>query len=394
MPTPAFLPINIGVVHFIGIGGIGMSGIAEVMHSLGYKVQGSDIKESDLTRRLKSLGIPIFIGHSSHNVDNSAFVVYSNAVSRSNPELQAAINSKKHIVKRAEMLAELMRHFWSIAIAGTHGKTTTTSLTATVLEGAGLDPTVINGGIINKRGVNAWLGNGHWIITEADESDGSFLRLPATIGVITNIDDEHLDFYKNSQNLSDSFKNFLENIPFYGLGIVCIDSENVEQIIQQIHDRRIITYGFHPNAMFRAQNVQTINNSTSFNIIIQKEALTNRDFPNEIHITMPMLGLHNVQNALATIAVASEIGIESKTIIESIANFKGVKRRFSVIGKAKGITFIDDYAHHPVEIIATISSARLIAKRRVVAVFQPHRFSRVHHLYSEFIDAFRDVDAV
>ena len=394
MTSPPFLPVNIGILHFIGIGGIGMSGIAEVMHALGYTVQGSDIKESTITQRLKTLGIPVFIEHNPLNINDAAFVIYSTAISRANPELQAAIQQKKRIVKRAEMLAELMRNSWSIAIAGTHGKTTTTSLTAALLEAGGFDPTVINGGIINTRGVNAWLGQGKWIVTEADESDGSFLRLPATIGIVTSVDPEHLDHYKSVENLHNAFRSFLENIPFYGLGITCIDHEQVRHITQSINDRRIITYGFHQDAIVHAHNVKTINHSTSFNVTLNPTPALPSQTEKTFSVSLPMLGNHNVQNTLAAIAASASIGVHHETIIHALSQFRGVRRRFTLVGEHFGRTFIDDYAHHPAEIHATLSSAALIAKNKIIAVFQPHRYSRIQHLYPQFITSLKRADIV
>ena len=388
------LPLDIGLIHFVGIGGIGMSGIAEVLHNLGYKVQGSDIAESANTRRLAELGIKVAIGHRADNLDSAQVVVVSSAVKKDNPEVLAARARLVPVVRRAEMLGELMRLRWSIAVGGTHGKTTTTSMVAAMLDAGGLDPTVINGGIINAYGTNARIGQGDWMVVESDESDGSFLRLPATIAVVTNVDPEHLDHYGTFDALRDAFVRFVENIPFYGFAVLCADHPEVQALIPRVADRRIITYGLGVNADIRAMNLHLNRNGATFDALVEHRA-TNQSRTIS-GLRLPMFGRHNVQNALAAIAVAQEMGLPDDTIRQALASFSGVKRRFTKTGEAHGITIIDDYGHHPVEIAATLRAARQSygGSGRVIAVMQPHRYTRLASLREEFATCFTDADAV
>jgi len=386
------LPLDIGRLHFVGIGGIGMSGIAETLHALGYQVQGSDVAASTNVRRLRAAGIPVVIGHSAENVEDAAVVVVSSAIDAGNPEVSAARARLVPVVRRAEMLAELMRLKWAIAVGGTHGKTTTTSLIAAVLDAAHYDPTVINGGIINAYGTNARLGDGDWMVVEADESDGTFVKLPAAIAVVTNIDPEHLDFYGDFDAVRDAFATFVSNIPFYGFAAMCIDHPEVQALIPKLSDRRIVTYGLIPQAEVRGTNIESEPTKVRFDVEITPRG---DGAPRKIAgLTLPMLGQHNISNALAAIAVASEMGIEDDAIRSALAGFAGVKRRFSRTGEAGGITVIDDYGHHPVEIAAVMDAARAAADGRVIAVFQPHRFSRVASLFDEFCTCFNDADTV
>ena len=389
------LPLSIGTIHFVGIGGIGMSGIAEVLHNLGYSVQGSDVADNPNVRRLRALGIQIAIGHAAQNIGDAAVVVVSSAIKADNPELAAARASLLPVVRRAEMLGELMRLKWSIAVAGTHGKTTTTSLVAAVLEGAGYDPTVINGGIINAYGTNTRLGAGDWMVVEADESDGTFVKLPATIGIVTNIDPEHLDHFGTFDGVKAAFDSFVQNIPFYGFAALCIDHPEVQAMIPRVADRRIVTYGFSPQADIRALNVETSPDGSIFDIEINGRGGESRVIRG-IHLSM--IGRHNVQNACAAIAVANEMQIDDEAIRGALARFQGVKRRFTKTGMAGGVTVIDDYGHHPVEISAVLKAARLaVASRpgaKVIAVVQPHRFSRLASLFEDFCTCFNDADMV
>ncbi len=386
------LPLSIGIIHFVGIGGIGMSGIAEEMHNLNYKIQGSDVADGANVRRLAELGIPIEIGHRSENIGDAAVVVISSAVRNDNPEVAAARARMIPVVRRAEMLAEIMRLKWAIAVGGTHGKTTTTSIVATLLDSAKLDPTVINGGIINAYGTNAHLGEGDWIVVEADESDGSFVKLPSTIAVVTNIDPEHMDFYGSFDALRQAFVWFVENIPFYGFAVLCIDHPEVQALIGEVSDRRIITYGMSPQADIRADNLAVSPGVSRFDVVIGDRASGETRTLEKLEL--PMVGAHNVQNALAAIAIAQEIGIEDDVIRRSLAGFKGVKRRFTETGVVDGITIIDDYGHHPVEISAVLSAARAGATGKVIAVVQPHRYSRLGDLFEEFCTCFNDADTV
>ena len=386
------LPLGIGTIHFVGIGGIGMSGIAEVLHTLGYAVQGSDIADGPNVRRLRDSGIPVAIGHDAANVANAQVVVVSTAVRPDNPEVAAARKRLVPVVRRAEMLAELMRLRWAIAVGGTHGKTTTTSLVACVLEAAGLDPTVINGGIINAYGSNTRLGEGEWMVVEADESDGSFLRLPATIAVVTNIDPEHLDHWGTPEAMQHGFDQFVGNVPFYGFAVLCIDHPGVQAMIPRLSDRRIVTYGFSPQADIRAERVVTDKLGATFEVVVTDRTrnVTRRMGP----FRLPMLGNHNVQNALAAIAVAVEMEVDDATLRSAFATFKGVKRRFTKTGESGGITVIDDYGHHPVEIAAVLKAARQAGARDVIAVVQPHRYSRLDSLFAEFCTCMNDAGTV
>jgi len=385
------MPLSIGTIHFVGIGGIGMSGIAEVLHNLGYAVQGSDIADNYNVTRLRKLGITVHIGHRAENVGEAAVVVISSAVKRDNPEVVAARAGMIPVVRRAEMLAELMRLKWSIAVAGTHGKTTTTSMVAALLEGGGFDPTIINGGIINNLGTNAKLGQGDWMVVEADESDGTFTRLPATIGIVTNMDPEHLDHYGTFEEERKAFDRFVENIPFYGFAALCIDHPEVQALIGRA-DRRIVTYGFSPQADVRAVNVQTTTQGAFYDVAVSERVLGEPRTIADIHL--PMYGQHNVQNSLAAIAVALNMGISDDAIRSSLSRFSGVKRRFTKTGESNGITVIDDYGHHPVEIAAVLKAARTAGTGRTIAVVQPHRYSRLHSLFEEFCTCFNDADAV
>ena len=391
------VPTDIGTIHFVGIGGIGMSGIAEVMHNLGYAVQGSDIAEGYVVEGLRARGIKVAIGHSADNLGEAAVVVTSTAVKRDNPEVAAALEARIPVVRRAEMLAELMRLKNTVAVAGTHGKTTTTSMIAALLDAGGVDPTVINGGIINSYGSNARLGASDWMVVEADESDGSFLRLDGTIAVVTNIDPEHLDHYGSFDRVKECFVEFIENVPFYGAAVLCIDHPEVQAIIPRVRDRRVITYGFSAQADVRGEHVTPVPGGNRFVV-----ALRQRDgsFRRIEGIELPMPGRHNVQNALAAVAVAAEMGCSDHVIQTGFAKFGGVKRRFTKVGEVAGATVIDDYGHHPVEIRAVLAAAREGVGHstdkggRVIAVVQPHRFTRLRDHMDEFQGAFNDADVV
>ncbi len=382
---------DIGTIHFVGIGGIGMSGIAEVMHNLGYKVQGSDVAEGYVIEGLRKRGIAVAIGHHADNLGDAAVVVTSTAIKRENPEVAASYERRIPVVRRAEMLAELMRLKSTVAVAGTHGKTTTTSMIAAMLDAGGVDPTVINGGIINSYGSNARLGASDWMVVEADESDGSFLRLDGTIAVVTNIDPEHLDHYGSFDAVKDAFVEFVENVPFYGAAILCLDHPEVQALLPRVRDRRIVTYGFSAQADVRGVNVVPGAGGNRFEVIIRHRDGTTRSIED---IVLPMAGRHNVQNALAAIAVAIELGLDDATIQKGFAAFGGVKRRFTKVGETGGVTIIDDYGHHPVEIRAVLSAAREGATGKVIAVVQPHRYSRLGGLMDEFAQAFNDADQV
>ena len=386
------LPLSIGTIHFVGIGGIGMSGIAEVLHNLGYAVQGSDIAENANVKRLRAAGIVVHVGHDARNLGPAQVVVVSTAVKPDNPEVRAARTRLIPVVRRAEMLAELMRLRWAIAVGGTHGKTTTTSLVAAVLEAAHMDPTVINGGIVNAYGTNTRLGSGDWMVVEADESDGSFLRLPAVIAVVTNMDPEHLDHWGTPEAMLAGFEHFVANIPFYGFAVLCIDHPAVQQMIPRLSDRRIITYGFSPQADVRAENVRSDRMGATFDVTIADRARNRTRSMGPFRL--PMLGNHNVQNALAAVAIACEMGIDDGTLRSALASFRGVKRRFTKTGEAGGITVIDDYGHHPVEIAAVLKAARQAGARDVVAVMQPHRFTRLQSLFEEFCTCMNDAGTV
>jgi len=386
------IPFDIGPIHFVGIGGIGMSGIAEVLWNLGYKVQGSDVSSGATVERLKSLGIPIYIEHEAANIGEAAVVVVSTAIKAGNPEVDAARVRRIPVVKRAEMLAELMRLKSAIAIGGTHGKTTTTSLVAAVLDEAGLDPTVINGGIINALGANAYLGGGDWMVVEADESDGAFLKLPSTVAVVTNIDPEHLDHWVDFESIRAAFRTFVENIPFYGFAVVCADHPEAQSLTALVRDRRIITYGFNPQADIRAENVKLGPGGAQFDVVAKLPG--SREVIRIENLILPMFGSHNAQNALVAVAVALELGITQQDIRKGLAKFKGVRRRFTKVGEIQGITIIDDYGHHPVEIAAVLAAARSVAKGRVIAVAQPHRYSRLQDHMEGFCTCFNDADQV
>ena len=382
---------DIGIIHFIGIGGIGMSGIAEVMHNLGYQVQGSDVAEGYVVEGLRARGIPVAIGHKADNLGDAAVVVTSTAIQRGNPEVELALERRVPVVRRAEMLAELMRLKSTVAVAGTHGKTTTTSMVAALLDAGGVDPTVINGGIINSYGSNARLGASDWMVVEADESDGSFLRLDGTVAVVTNIDPEHLDHYGSFDRVKDAFVEFVENVPFYGAALLCLDHPEVQAIIPRVRDRRVVTYGFSAQADVRGVNVTPIPDGNRFETIIRHRDGTSRSIEG---IELPMPGRHNVSNALAAIGVALELGVPDETIRTGFARFGGVKRRFTKVGEVDGVTIIDDYGHHPVEIRAVLSAATEGARGRVIAVVQPHRFTRLRDLMTEFQTAFNEADMV
>ncbi len=386
------LPFEIGVIHFVGIGGIGMSGIAEVMHNLGYRVQGSDVAESPNIGRLRGLGIPVVIGHAAENVRGAGVVVVSSAIRSDNPEVLAAREIPIPVVRRAEMLAELMRLKWCVSVAGTHGKTTTTSLCAAILDAGGFDPTVINGGIINAYGTNARLGAGDWMVVEADESDGTFVKLPATLAVITNIDPEHLDFYGDFDAERAAFRQFVENVPFYGAAILCIDHPEVQSLMARLHDRRIVTYGFSKQADIRGVDVAYSDGGARFAVEITDRPSGETRRLDDLRLPMP--GRHNVQNALAAIAVGIEMRIPDDTLRAALAGFGGVKRRFTRVGEAGGIVVIDDYAHHPVEIAAVLGAARQAYEGRIIAVVQPHRFTRLQNLFEEFCTCFNQADRV
>jgi UDP-N-acetylmuramate--alanine ligase len=382
------LPLNLGPIHFIGIGGIGMSGIAEILVNLGYSVQGSDIKKTHITERLSTLSVKIFYDHDKENVSNCSVVVISSAIKKENIELSSAKQLGIPIVSRAEMLAELMRMKLNIVVAGSHGKTTTTSLVASIAEAGNLDPTVINGGVIKAYGSNARLGEGDWMVVEADESDGSFNKLPVTVAIVTNIDKEHLDYYGSFPNLKQAFERFISSVPFYGIAICCIDDKNVAKVISHVKDRKIITYGFSENADITIRNISVDEKGTRFDLDDKITNIYLRDFH------LPMIGQHNALNACAAILAASNLSIPLKFIKDALGKFEGVARRFTRIGFFNGATIIDDYAHHPAEIKAVISAAKEIATRRIIVVHQPHRFSRLKSLFTDFSKCFRDADIV
>jgi UDP-N-acetylmuramate--alanine ligase len=386
------LPRDIGPVHFIGIGGIGMSGIAEVMMNLGYRVQGSDQAEGGNVKRLRDKGVKIAIGHAIENLVGAAVVVVSSAIRSDNPELVAARAQRLPVVRRAEMLAELMRLKSCVAIAGTHGKTTTTSMVAALLDAGGFDPTVINGGIINAYGTNARLGAGEWMVVEADESDGTFLKLPADIAIVTNIDPEHLDHFKSFEAVQEAFRAFVENVPFYGFAAMCSDHPVVQGLVGRIEDRRIVTYGENPQADARLLDVSHAGGTSLFSVALRERGGQNL---HEIKkIALPMPGRHNALNATAAIAVAHELGVDDDVIRTALASFGGVRRRFTRTGSCNGVTIIDDYGHHPVEIAAVLKAARESTKGQVIAVVQPHRYTRLATLFEQFCTCFNDADAV
>ncbi|WP_421925865.1 UDP-N-acetylmuramate--L-alanine ligase [Neoaquamicrobium sediminum] len=386
------MPQTIGVVHFIGIGGIGMSGIAEVLHNLGYSVQGSDQADSANVQRLRDKGIACFVGHAADNLGAAEVVVVSTAVKKNNPELVAARERLLPIVRRAEMLAELMRFRNAIAIGGTHGKTTTTSMVATLLDAGGLDPTVVNGGIINAYGTNARMGGGDWMVVEADESDGTFLKLPADIAVVTNIDPEHLDHYGSFDKVREAFASFVENVPFYGFGVMCIDHPEVQALVSRIEDRRVVTYGENKQADIRFSNMRMDGATSVFDVTIRDRKTGGVEDITGLRLPMP--GRHNVSNATAAIAVAHELGLSADDIRRGLSSFGGVKRRFTHTGAWNGVEIFDDYGHHPVEIKAVLRAAREACKGRVIAVAQPHRFTRLRDLFDDFAACFNDADTV
>ncbi len=387
------LPFAIGIIHFVGIGGIGMSGIAEVLHNLGYRVQGSDLAENVNVKRLRGLGIPVAIGHGAENLGAASVIVVSSAVKPNNHEVAAARQALMPVVRRAEMLGELMRLKWAIAIGGTHGKTTTTSMVAALLDGAGLDPTVINGGILNAYGTNARLGTGDWMVVEADESDGTFVRLPATIALVTNIDPEHLDFYGTFDCVRTAFDSFIQQIPFYGFAALCLDHPEVQAMIPRVSDRRIVTYGFKRQAMVRGENVTQSRAGAGFDVVIEDRH--GAEVARIDRVTLPMFGEHNVQNALGALAIGHEIGLDHGAMRDALARFAGVRRRFTRTGVTRsGITVIDDYAHHPVEISAVLRAALTARGGRTIAVIQPHRYSRLQSLFEEFCTCFNDAEIV
>jgi len=386
------MPQTIGLVHFIGIGGIGMSGIAEVLHNLGYKVQGSDQSDSANVQRLRAKGIECFVGHKAENLGDAEVIVVSTAIKKTNPELMAAREKLLPVVRRAEMLAELMRFRNAVAIGGTHGKTTTTSMVATLLDAGGLDPTVINGGIINAYGTNARMGEGEWMVVEADESDGTFLKLPADIAVVTNIDPEHLDHYGTFDKVREAFRQFVENVPFYGFGVMCTDHPEVQALVSHIEDRRVITYGENTQADVRFTNHRMDGAVSVFDVVIRNRKSASSSVIEGLRLPMP--GRHNVSNATAAIAVATELGISAEAVKRGLSSFGGVKRRFTHTGAWNGVEVFDDYGHHPVEIKAVLRAAREATKGRVIAIAQPHRFTRLRDLFDDFSACFNDADTV
>ena len=386
------MPRDIGPVHFVGIGGIGMSGIAEILHTQGYAVRGSDSAESANVQRLRAMGIPVEIGQRAENLKDAAVVVISSAIKKGNPELDAARARSLPVVRRAEMLAEIMRFKNCVAIGGTHGKTTTTTLVAALLDAGGMDPTVINGGIINAYGTNARLGAGEWMVVEADESDGTFVKLPADVAVVTNIDAEHLDHYRDFASVRRAFLNFVENVPFYGFAVMCLDHPEVQSLVGDIRDRRVITYGFNPQADVRLLDLENADGVSRFAVEIRDRIrLTHLRIEG---LELPMPGEHNALNATAAIAVADQLKVSAEAIRKGLKTFSGVKRRFTRTGTVNGITIIDDYGHHPVEIASVLRAARQSSRRDVIAVVQPHRYSRLHDLFDDFATCFNDADTV
>lgn len=389
----AFTPTAIGTIHFVGIGGIGMSGIAEILHHQGYKVQGSDQADNYNVKRLRERGIPVSIGHKADNVGDASVVVISSAVKPNNPEVIAARAALLPVVRRAEMLGELMRLKWAVAVGGTHGKTTTTSMVAALFDSAGLNPTVINGGIINEYGTNARLGSGDWMVVESDESDGSFTRLPATITVVTNIDPEHMDHYHNFDAVRAAYDTFVQNIPFYGFAALCIDHPEVQAMIPRVADRKIITYGLSAQADVRAVNLRPDMNGTVYDVVLTNRK--NNTVTTLVDVLLPVIGQHNVQNSLAAIAIGHQLGFTEAALRNGLAKFSGVKRRFTRTGQTNGITVVDDYGHHPVEIATTLKAARQAAGTgRVIAVVQPHRYSRLSSLFNDFCTCCNEADVV
>jgi UDP-N-acetylmuramate--alanine ligase len=389
-PVQTRVPLDLGAIHFIGIGGIGMSGIAEIMHNLGYKVQGSDIADNSSVKRLRKMGIPVSVGHSGENLKGVHVVVYSSAVKAGNVEFDEARKLNLPLVRRAEMLAEIMRLKSCVAIAGTNGKTTTTTMVAALLDAGDLDPTVVNGGVINAYGTNARLGAGDWVVVEADESDGTFLRLPSTVAVVTNADPDHLDFYGTFDRMRDAFQRFVENVPFYGFAVLCIDHPEVQAMVGRIEDRRIVTYGLSPQADVRATNVRFSEGASHFDVIVtDRRAGTETRLEN---MRLPMPGEHNVQNALAAITVARELRVSDEKIRNALDKFAGVGRRFSKVGEWNGTAIIDDYAHNPFKIAAALKAARQAYSGSVIAVVQPHRYTRLRDTWEQFCSCLNDAD--
>jgi UDP-N-acetylmuramate--alanine ligase len=386
------LPRELGPIHFVGIGGIGMSGIAEVLHNLGYTVQGSDASDNANVKRLRELGMTCFVGHAEANLGDAEVLVVSTAIRKDNPELVAARARRIPVVRRAEMLAELMRLRSCVAIAGTHGKTTTTSLVATLFDAGGFDPTVINGGIINAYGTNARLGAGQWMVVEADESDGTFLKLPADVAIVTNIDPEHLDHFRTYDAIKEAFRSFVENIPFYGFSVMCLDHPAVQELVGQVQDRRVITYGENPQADYRLLDIESRGAATRFTLLIRDRKTGTDSVIRDLMIPMP--GKHNALNATAAIAVALTLGITPEAVKKGLAGFSGVKRRFTKTGEWNGVTVFDDYGHHPVEIAAVLKAARSATSGQVIAVVQPHRYTRLQSLFADFAACFNDADHV
>jgi len=389
-PVRTRVPLDIGAIHFIGIGGIGMSGIAEIMHNLGYKVQGSDTAENANVKRLRSMGIPVAKGHNAGNLKDAYAVVYSSAVKPGNPEFDAARVQGLPLVRRAEMLAEIMRLKSCIAVAGTNGKTTTTTMVAALLDAGGIDPTVVNGGIINAYGTNARLGAGEWVVVEADESDGTFLRLPATIAIVTNADPDHLDYYGTFDRMREAFQRFVENVPFYGFAVLCIDHPEVQAMVGRIVDRRLVTYGLSPQADVRAVNVSFSEGASHYDVVF-----TDRRKGTESRLdglVLPMPGEHNVLNSLAAITVARELGVKEETIRRALDQFAGVKRRFTRVGEWHGAAIVDDYAHNPFKIAAALKAARQAYTGPVVAIVQPHRFTRLRDTFEQYSMCLNDAD--
>ncbi|MDD3030395.1 MAG: UDP-N-acetylmuramate--L-alanine ligase [Alphaproteobacteria bacterium] len=389
-----FSPQSVGTIHFVGIGGIGMSGIAEILHHLGYTVQGSDLSDNANVKRLRDKGIHVVVGHKAENINGAKVIVVSSAVKKDNPEVVAARAAFLPIVRRAEMLGELMRLKWAVAVGGTHGKTTTTSMIASLFEAAAFEPTVINGGIISAYGTNARLGSGEWMIVESDESDGTFTKLPATVAVVTNMDVEHMDHYRSFDAVRSSYEMFVQNVPFYGFAVLCVDHPEVQELVARIQDRKIVTYGLSPQADVRAVNINQKPDKTSFDVVVHdhKDG-TSRTIEG---FTLAVIGLHNVQNALAAISVGLQLEVGDNVMKDALAKFQNVKRRFTRTGYVNGITIVDDYAHHPVEIAATLKAALQAKgeKGKVIAVMQPHRYTRLASLFNDFCKTFNDADAV
>lgn len=386
------IPLDVGNIHIVGIGGIGMSGIAEVLAHWGYKVQGSDAKDGPNLERLKKAGITTFVGHCAENVQDANMVLISSAVKADNVEVMAARERGIPVVRRAEMLAELMRLGWTVAVGGTHGKTTTTSMVATLLDSAGKDPTVINGGIINAYGTNARVGSGDWMVVEADESDGTFTKLRPNIAIVTNMDPEHLDFYGSKENMEKAFETFVESVPFYGFSVLCLDHQAVQGLVAKITDRKVFTYGFNPQADVQAINIRAEADGSHYDVLFKAKGKNPERKIENLHL--PMAGMHNVQNSLAAITVAVQLGATDEQVRNGLQRFMGVKRRFSLAGQFNGVKIIDDYGHHPVEIKAVLAAARQVTKGKVIAVMQPHRFTRLRDLFEDFCRCMNDADVV